>query len=251
MKYIRSPRSNQSGGIYLITTLLIVVILLGGLGFLFWQNFINKPVVTVNNYVACIKSAGSSVQESYPEVCVTSDGKRFTNPDQKVTQPTTAATKSFCTPIEKLCFDYPEDWNVKSESVNQENNGVTERFVINDDTGKPWLRLQTGMSGVGGACGNEDGSYIKVLKTHTSGVSGKYLVVEGTEQYYDDTAYAVGLISYNGTSKKWSIDMKLNNSKATHSIGKIDVCDAGFGVLSGRNAKIDTASSSIGALSFG
>lgn len=37
----------------------------------------------VYNFEEC-KKAGNKVQESYPEVCITNDGRRFVNPGQVV-----------------------------------------------------------------------------------------------------------------------------------------------------------------------
>ena len=41
----------------------------------------------VHSYDDCVR-AGNPVQMSYPSVCVTSDGQRFVNPDERVTLPT-------------------------------------------------------------------------------------------------------------------------------------------------------------------
>lgn len=54
------------------------------LGAFFMQNFNTSQVITPTNFKECVAASGSRVQESYPEVCVTEDGERFTNPDQKV-----------------------------------------------------------------------------------------------------------------------------------------------------------------------
>ncbi|HYH74821.1 MAG TPA: hypothetical protein VD735_02560 [Candidatus Saccharimonadales bacterium] len=43
----------------------------------------NKQQTAINSFAACAK-AGNPVQESYPEVCVTKDGKRFTNTNQHI-----------------------------------------------------------------------------------------------------------------------------------------------------------------------
>ncbi|MBI3952560.1 MAG: hypothetical protein HY336_01225 [Candidatus Doudnabacteria bacterium] len=41
----------------------------------------------VNSYADCLKAPGSMMKFTYPEQCVTKDGKNFVNPDQKVTPP--------------------------------------------------------------------------------------------------------------------------------------------------------------------
>jgi hypothetical protein len=38
------------------------------------------PVKIITTYEDCVNARGSAIQESYPSVCVTSDGKRFVQP---------------------------------------------------------------------------------------------------------------------------------------------------------------------------
>ncbi len=242
---------HEYGAAHVVMIGVIAAAVIGGIAFLFWQNFVNKGyVANPSSYAECVKAEGSVVQESYPEKCVAKNGTSFVNPAQLADAPKVAALKEFCAPQEKICFSYPEDWTVKSVAVTQETYGTQERFIVSDTSGKPWLKLDTGMGSVGGACGNEDGSFAKVIRTHTTGVSGNYLVNEGTEQYVGGTAYAVSLARYDAAAKNWSVDMLLNLAKATQTVGKIDVCDVGIGILSGKNAKADPSFEGYGALSF-
>jgi hypothetical protein len=239
---------HQSGSTHVVIIVALAVVLVGALGFLFWQNFINKPPVTENisTYAECAKAEGSVIQESYPETCVTKGGQRFTNTTQAAS---IAPLKNYCSPVEKLCFDYPNDWTVKSEVVDGDTDGVAERIVVSDQTGKSWLRLQTGMGGLGGMCSNEDKSYSNILKTHTTKVTGSYLVNQVAKDYMVDTAYALSWITYSGTNKNWTIDMELNNSKTAQAVGKVDPCDIGLGVINGKNAKA-SGSTTAGAVAF-
>lgn len=43
-----------------------------------------EPVADITDFTSCSESKGSRIQESYPEVCVTKAGVRFTNTEQKV-----------------------------------------------------------------------------------------------------------------------------------------------------------------------
>lgn len=43
----------------------------------------NLSDAKVVSYAECAKKPGSKIQESYPRVCVTEDGQRFTNPEDK------------------------------------------------------------------------------------------------------------------------------------------------------------------------
>lgn len=242
-------KTSQSGSAHIIILSIISILVIGVIGFLFWKNFVgtgpDKPSAEVGSYSECVKTKGSIIQESFPEVCVV-NGKSFTNTSQSVaSQP-----KSYCAPIEKICFDYPSEWSLKSAQVSQENDGIAERIVVSDQDGKPWLKLETGLTGVGGACGNDDGSYVKILRTHTTNIQGDYLVGEASAPYADNVAYAVGWAVYSGTNKSWAVDMELSTAKATHSVAKIDACDTGLGIINGKNAKIDPSLDGKGALTF-
>ncbi|HVO86783.1 MAG TPA: hypothetical protein VMT23_03655 [Candidatus Binatia bacterium] len=56
---------------------LIIIVTLCVVGYYLWHN--NK---TVSTYADCQKTAGSITEQSFPEVCITKDGKRFINPTQ-------------------------------------------------------------------------------------------------------------------------------------------------------------------------
>jgi hypothetical protein len=210
---------NQSGSTHMIIIAVLASVLIGALGFMFWQNIINKPTE-----VATANTPSSSVS-------------------------TTPALKSYCTPLEKLCFDYANNWTYKADKVDGAVDGVSEIITISDADGKTWLRLQAGLDGIGGTCGNDDNSYSKILKTHTTDITGAYLVSDATKDYVVDTVYAINWITYSGANKNWTIDMELNNSKAAPTVGKIDVCDLGLGVFAGKNIKL-ADSHGAGATSF-
>ena len=205
----------ESGSAHVVIITVLAVALIGAVGTLFWQNVINKP-----------KDSETKVATS-------------TSP----TPSSTPSTKTYCAPVEKLCFDYPSTWKVSSESVGAETDGIVESIRVSDDKGQSWLHLETGLTGVGGTCGDVGDSYVKVLSTHTTAITGSYLVTKNTEQWYGSTVYAAGLAVYDGDSKNWTISMGLNTAKAVQSIGKINPCDVGLGVVNGKNAKAEGMSS--------
>jgi hypothetical protein len=88
-------------GFSVVETVLVLVVLglLGFTGWFVWHskqaadkslNSANKTsqgkvqASAVKDFEACKKAAGSMMQETYPEVCVTKDGKRFTDPSQSL-----------------------------------------------------------------------------------------------------------------------------------------------------------------------
>lgn len=65
--------------------ILLVIALLAVAGWYGWQKRQeNARLAAISNFEQCKADKDSKVQESYPEVCVTKDGKSFTNPNQKV-----------------------------------------------------------------------------------------------------------------------------------------------------------------------
>ncbi len=66
-----------------IAIIMTVVAALVMLGAFLWQNFNTSQIITPTSFSECKAASGSRIQESYPEVCVTEDGERFVNPDQK------------------------------------------------------------------------------------------------------------------------------------------------------------------------
>lgn len=83
---------NQKGFAHIAIILLVAVMVLLASGtWLFLHNkpgpsasLSDTPVASlIQNYDECTTAKDSKMQETYPEVCVTSSGKKFTNPDQK------------------------------------------------------------------------------------------------------------------------------------------------------------------------
>ncbi len=77
----------NSKGFSAVEVLIIVVIVgvLGGVGWYVWNNKQkNDKLNAISTFAQCKADSSSKIQESFPEVCVTKNGKSFTNPDQKV-----------------------------------------------------------------------------------------------------------------------------------------------------------------------
>jgi putative hemolysin len=58
-----------------LISLVVVVVIIGG--YFAYKTFSVKPVI--NSYEECVEAKGSFIQESYPPVCVTKGGLRFTS----------------------------------------------------------------------------------------------------------------------------------------------------------------------------
>lgn len=63
--------------------IIVVLVVVGGFGYYIWnKNGRRNPFKdTVTSFQECV-AAGNPVQESYPEVCRSKDGRSFTNPEQ-------------------------------------------------------------------------------------------------------------------------------------------------------------------------
>lgn len=116
-----------------IIIFLIVALFLSALTFVFYK-LTNK--IEVSSFAEC-KKAGYPIQESYPERCVTPDGKSFVNPDQVVpSQPISLTGELICLPHKQT--DGPQTlecaFGLKSE------NG--DNYAISD----PQMKFVTAMT---------------------------------------------------------------------------------------------------------
>lgn len=80
----RKSKKEAGFGVIEIVVILCIVAAVAFAGWYIWRE--NKKSSTdgggtINSFEECTK-AGNPVQDSYPEVCVTKDGKRFPNPAQ-------------------------------------------------------------------------------------------------------------------------------------------------------------------------
>lgn len=82
----------------------------------------NETVSSINSFADCV-SQGNPIQESYPERCITADGKTFTNPEQQAQEPIASdVAESSCEDDETMFQDktfgaqfcYPTDWGTAS-----------------------------------------------------------------------------------------------------------------------------------------
>lgn len=180
------------GHIVIVIVLVIVVALLGALSWVFFQNFVGKDsqsnVASISNFDECKSDPGSTIQESYPERCVTADGRAFTNPDTTAYEDST-----YCTQAEKLCFDVPTGWTVSQverEEDDTDPSNTDMLSVISPDSSM-LLHLTTGIDGLGGTCDPNDTPYT-VVKSIPTALTGYE-----TNEFFMETAHVVQLVSNN------------------------------------------------------
>lgn len=71
-------------GILRNLAIIAVIVVIGFAGWGVWSHLHKSRIV--DSYKACV-DAGNPVLETFPQVCVTKDGKRFTTPGAQSTQP--------------------------------------------------------------------------------------------------------------------------------------------------------------------
>ncbi|HVX24524.1 MAG TPA: hypothetical protein VG992_04260 [Candidatus Saccharimonadales bacterium] len=112
--------NNQTGFSAIESLLvLVIVLLIGFIGYYVWhaQKVTDKTLNstnriadnqsnTVNSFAACVKAKSSVMEETYPEQCVTKDGKKFTGPrSQNGWEEVISKNGGFS-------VDVPDGWNV-------------------------------------------------------------------------------------------------------------------------------------------
>jgi len=64
-----------------VTEIVLVVLGVVGLLAVVWLAWLRPSQASINTFDQCAQ-AGNPIQQSYPEVCVSADGKRFTRPTE-------------------------------------------------------------------------------------------------------------------------------------------------------------------------
>jgi len=96
---------------------LVILLLLGTgayAGIWYWGNQQQSGVYT---FEECVKAKDSKMLETYPEQCVTSDGKTFPNPDQTASEPPVSGNvpadwKTYTNTQYGFEFKYPADFHI-------------------------------------------------------------------------------------------------------------------------------------------
>jgi hypothetical protein len=126
---------SKESGFAVVEALLILVILaiIGGTGYFIWHakqssekslaNASNSQqgivkASTVTDFASCKAASGSKLLETYPEQCVTKDGKKFTDISDE-----TASWTQYTAPDNSFMMKIPDGWNFDQ---NSETRGVLQ-----------------------------------------------------------------------------------------------------------------------------
>jgi len=238
----------DSGHAVLITGIVVLAVaILGVLGWLFWQNFINKPstVGQVTTFEECKAAPGSIVQETFPEICRTVDGKSFTGPVANDEDGNNML--SYCAPAEKLCFEYPKTWTIKQLSPqNTEPGAKADYFELHAPNDALVFVLESAIGGLGGTCSDEYAVDISVLDA-TPAAS-----MTGFKSDYSLDTLQVARVVYADADNQFIGHLYVTGSPQYTTPGMIRNCGLGFSqFVNGRNAVLSSDYTGAGAFTFG
>lgn len=130
----------QSGFAHLaIVTVVLAVVVVGLLGYVFWQNFMQPKASTLNASNTSNTTPKTDKNETVPEVVL----------DSEIVAQTTV----------KFAMNYPSSWT-KTYTQGSESSGVQESFKLTSPSGNISVYFQVGLSGVGGTCDTQDMNYV-------------------------------------------------------------------------------------------
>ncbi len=193
-----SQTKNQSGSAFVIVIIALAVAIIGAVGFVFWRNFINTPAPTgnVTTYAECVASKDSKMLETYPEQCVTADGKSFPNPDQtaKANEVDLANITTNELDGRVMTLHYPDGWKVVVKEDGDKTSGI-DAYVRNTKLTSPSGNVVINFDimkggGLGGYCEPSDMTVTHIAtKPVPAAPNLRYAEVIihnafGTEDYY-------------------------------------------------------------------
>lgn len=234
---------NQSGSAFVIGIIILAIGIIGAVGFVFWQNFIQSPIPKTDptTYAECSVLEGSKIIETFPEQCITADGKRFANPNQtsKVTDIDLANITTNELDGRVMTLHYPDGWKVDVKETGDKASGV-DAYVRNTKLTSPSGNVVINFDimkggGYGGYC---EPSNVTVTHLETKPVPA-----------VENLRYAE-VISHNtfGTEDYYSYLSEIQ--KVTPAVSAVKVgssgCDLGYaGLFSGEKAEAPLAKVSI------
>lgn len=185
----------QKGNAHTIFIILLTIVLLGILGFVFWQNFNkNEPI---DDEKLVFKA------EATPKLLAVSLNKGF---------------------MVDIAINYPENWTLErsvngSFPINLENGATSETLKINSPSKKYYVKYSVGSSaGLGGMCIEDEAGVIEQIGFDRSGLEGtsfaKTIVTNQNGQFL----YYAGLLDkkVEGDSKPSDSTCELFSTNLTH-----------------------------------
>lgn len=207
-----NKHSPQIGSTETVIVICLVLALVTALGWIFWQNFVHKEPNAMNTQQGSSQTVAKPKQDTplNKEACVENYG-------------------------DTMCFRYPDSWGLSyldtyvgqdyqySQVAIPNPRYVFHSAAVQSPDKKLILRLETGVSGVGGMCNPE------ASKSHLTTVSSDKLPVstvvpDDMKPYHTDKFHAVQVINYV-EQQGYSPDVYLTTDKTISSIGEHKPCE--------------------------
>ena len=165
----------QKGSIHAVVIILLVIALIGALGWIFWQNFSKKDVPTPNS------SKGTSSQA--------------TKEKSKIDTVEGSISSDFGT---TLIYDYPKTWKYSSEITGDKGTAWGQTITLSSPSGNYSVVYGVGQGGgLGGTCSAEEiGTVSTVNYEILSGFPAMSFAVLSLNNM--DEVYQDGILSRNG-----------------------------------------------------
>ncbi len=199
----------QAGSAHAIVVIVLVVALLGALGFVFWQNFIVKNDKVNNENAAII---------------------------QKDTKDKTNASKEYCHETAKLCFAYPSSWKLKESTETREapiSEGSAEfkaytvkSASVSSSSGEVTVYLDMGMGQLGGACNEAEYKEDSLEIVSVKKLAIETDIYEGLEEYLTKQLYVVKTVT--AIDGEYTPATYVTNKKTLQNPGIIGYCNSMF-----------------------
>ena len=208
-----TQRKSQSGSAHVIIIAVLVVALVGALGWIFWQNFVGeKPVPASSN-----------------------DDKNITQAPQQSTS---------CVDTVNLCFKVPSSWTSEKTETTYPGEGsqawidngnkamyTFHGLKLNSGDKSVTVHVGTGIGQIGGICGQPDQEFITVQSRRTQ------VSAPSREDNTDTSVYAVsGLVQKQDNS--YIPIVMLTNSQMLRKVGVYNICYAGYGDIFPQNEPV-------------
>ncbi len=195
----------QQGNIHVVIVVILVLALLGALGFIFWQNFLSKNEGTNNKTGSTTQTTDSSVKAPVLD------------------------TATFDPVFNGLKFSYPKSWTIDRSTLGStataaDAAAAQNLLVVKSPSKKISVSyLLSPNDGLGGACSPADGGTLATFSsTQLSNFAGnsfaQYIIQTGTTYRYFsgiiDTARATSTKSGNSECEVFMADIiQLKNSE--------------------------------------
>lgn len=163
-----SKKQSQSGSIHLVIFMVLIIALIGALGFIYYQNFMQPEKNDTTNLT-------------------TTDTKdAVVLLDKSITENVTG---------DNLTLDYPNNWILTSQTSLNPDQGISNEkiFITSPDTNIK-ITFWSGVSGIGGFCDPETNGTLSSVKTYSMpNYSGRTLY----ETVTSDLVFGAGVLTNN------------------------------------------------------